>query len=194
MSTILKATNLPGSISSGAASNISFAPVLQIPANLVNRAFQVRAGGVFKVPAGVYTGSLSVEIAGQASNGLIVGGNSDINADGTPKNIPFQLVANLYCDPFLGVVMDVSAPRSIFAQPGVAFTSQQSAAVVGEVFSGVIARPFGGGSLSFSSTIPLVVLVNLFNSGSSSASPSSSDGTPVLPTITGLLNAFELEY
>jgi hypothetical protein len=199
MNTIITATGLPGGLSSAAALNASFGSVLSIPANLVNKPFQVRVGGVIFLPGGRYGGGVSVILAGQSNNGNILGSGTSIFVAGPPQKLPFQIAASLYCDPFRGVILDVNAGISIFSQPGVSFTSSQSGVVVGDNSSfssngGGIASSFGGGTLSFSSPVPLVVLANLFNSGSNSGNPSTSDGSPVLPTITAQLSTFELEY
>jgi hypothetical protein len=192
MSTIITATGLPGGLSSAASLNISFGSVLSIPANLVNKPFQVRAAGTIFLPGGQYGGEVGVRIAGQSNNGNILSSGTPISVSGPPQKIQFRMVASLYCDPFLGVLLDVNAGPSIFNQPGVSFTSVQSGGVVGDnpLFpsnnGNGIASPFGGGTLSFSSPVPLVVLANLYNSG---------NGSPVLlPTITAQLSTFELEY
>src|SRR6266403_578198 len=122
MNTIITATGLPGGFSSAAALNVSFGSVLSIPANLVNKPFQVRAGGVIFLPGGRYGGNVSVVLAGQSNNGSILGFGTPISVSGPPHKIPFRIAASLYCDPFRGIIMDVNAGASIFNQPGVSFT------------------------------------------------------------------------
>lgn len=197
MSTIVIASGLPGGLSSAAALNVSFGSVLNWPANLVNKPVVVRASGYLLLPAGKYEGYLSVGISRQADNSNLLGNGSGLfQQSGPPKTVPFRIVASVYADPFLGNILDVNVPDSIFSKSGVPSALPFSGAVVGEAAPVTnVATPIGGGSVSFSSPVPLVVLANLYNSTGTSSNPGATDGvTPVLPTITGQLSQFELEF
>ena len=198
MSTIVVASGLPGGFSSAAALNVSFGSVLNWPANLVNKPVVVRASGSLIIPGGKYSGYLSVGISRQSDNSnLMGGGTGGFQQSGPPRAIPFRIVASVYADPFFGNILDVNAPASIFSQAGVPAALPFSGAVVGEAMdnSNPFATPIGGGALSFSSQVPLVVLASLYNSGGTGANPAAStDGSPVLPLITGQVTQFELEF
>jgi len=194
---IIVAQGLPGGFSSAAALNVSFGSVLNWPANLVNKPVVVRASGIVTLPGGNYSGSLSVEISRQSDNSNLMGGAAGgFQQSGPPRNVPFRIIASVYGDPFYGKILDCQAPASIFSRAGVPTALAFSGAVVGEAMdnSFPFASAIGGGTLSFSSPVPLVVLANLFNSGATSGNPTATDGSPVLPTIQGSLTQFELEY
>ncbi len=193
---LIVASGLPGGFSSAAALNASFGSVLNWPANFVNKPVVVRASGSLILPGGTYSGYLSVGISRQSDNSNLIGdGTGLLQQSGPPRIVPFRIVASVYADPFLGRILDVNATTSIFSRAGVPVALPFSGIIVGETpTSNPFATPIGGGSLSFSSPVPLVVLANLYNSGATSGNPAATDGSPVLPLITGQLTQFELEF
>jgi len=192
---LVVASGLPGGFSSAAALNVSFGSVLNWPTNLVNKPVVVRASGSLMLPGGTYSGYLGVGISRQSDNSnLMAAGTGLLQQSGPPRIVPFRIVASVYADPFKGYILDVNAPASIFSRTGVP-ALPFSGAVIGETSNNdPFSTPIGGGSLSFSSPVSLVVLANLYNSGATSGNPATTDGSPALPTITGQLTQFELEF
>lgn len=183
MSTIVVASGLPSSLSSAAATALRFGSVLEVPANLTNKVFNVRAKGVISLPAGSYSAYLSVNIARQADGVNLMGnGSAEVLVSGPSKFVPFNISAFVYCDPFAGSILDVNCPASRIAASG---PFGQSGAMVGEDSpNNFAASAWGGGTASFADPTPLVVIANFYNGPSG----------PALPTLNATLNTFELEY
>jgi len=182
----------------------AFDPVLTIPANLTNTKLSISASGSILLPGGSSgSGFFDVALFGkELQNPGIIGVGTAFGMD-TSKVIPWNFVANVFCDPTANAIRDVQVPGNPFTG-----SSPQSGGVMGsdggpasadyragsKPYSGINQYGNYGGipPLDFTQPINLYVMVSVYNAVNNLSRP--GDGTNSLPPISVTLTQFQLEY